>query len=582
MGFQLELCHTVLAEGVSILRGIMNDRKPLLNLPVEILARIMEHILDPMDYDLYEGTSFRPFWQHTISDSLMLIPITQTCRQLREVALSTPLLWSTVIASPPQEIPFEQEFVEELMARNGAVPLRVLLSPSKQFTKLVDSFYPLNASRIEELHLCDVGHRHMKYLESLLSHESPLLTSYSFDGRAGSLSKWHTHALPLPPNSPHALRDLYINEVPLLPEVPLPALTHLALCNINLPGLHGKIARVVRSCPNLVALTLNNDVRLDDLDQDPQPAYLQHLRRLTLNSVDSHSLRFYLTLIPPASHPIALQVLNYQLDMWSIPSGPELAHAIQGPIRTLAFASHRVGSDFTVTVTAVASNRAFHIVSALAHSRRTAIGQWLDRLLGLGLGTAAHTFWAVREVWVTHGDLRWGVHSDTIAKATAALHMLDTIVLVYHRSRQAQTVVGGMEPDLSLCPDAEDPSFNSPLLKTVRVVCHAHGSSDGDGDRVDEPGRRSSGFVLQPLTFVRMLEQLRSGERYRYLDRLIVQTDRSIVPDPEQVEKLREYIKEVVVETMDQRPTVPLPDICHELRAGPGGDFRKTVAGALW
>ena len=275
-------------------------------------------------------------------------------------------------------------------------------------------------------------------------------------------------------------------------------------------------------------------------------------------------------------------MLNYQLDMWSIPSGPELAHAIQGPIRTLAFASHRVGSDFTVTVTAVASNRAFHIVSALAHSRRTAIGQWLDRLLGLDVGMAAHTFWAVREVWVTHGDLRWGVHAETVAKAIAALHMLDTIVLVYHRSRQAQTVVGGMEPDLSLCPDAEDPSFNSPLLKTVRVVCHAHGSSDGDGDRVDEPGRRSSGFVLQPLTFVRMLEQLRSGERYRYLDRLIVQTDRSIVPDPEQVEKLREYIKEVVVETMDQRPTVPLPDICHELRAGPGGDFRKTVAGALW
>lgn len=417
----------------------------------------------------------------------------------------------------------------------------------------------------------------MKYLESLLSHESPLLKSYSFDGRAGSLSKWYTNSLPLPPNSAPALRTLYINEVPLLPEAPLPALTHLALCNINLPGLHGKIAWVVRSCPNLVALTLSNDVRLDDLDQDPEPVYLQHLRRLTLNTVDSHSLRFYLGLIPPANHQIALQVLNYQLDMWSVPSGPELARSIQGPIRTLAFGSHRVTSDFTVSVTAVASNRAFHIVSSLAHSRKAVISQWLDRLLGLG--AAAHTFWAVREVWVSHGDLRWGVHSETVAAAIAALHMLDTIVFVYYGSRQAQTVIGGHEPDLSLCPDAEDPSFNSPLLKTVRVI---YSCGTGDAGQAGEPDRRSSGSISQVLTFVKMLEQLRLGAKYRYLDRLVVQTDRSIMLIPGQAEKLREYIKEVVVETIDEGPTIPLPAICHEPRAGPGGDFRKMVAGALW
>ncbi|PIL29913.1 hypothetical protein GSI_07823 [Ganoderma sinense ZZ0214-1] len=554
----------------------MNDRKPLLNLPVEILARIMEYIPGPMDYDLYEGTSFKPFWDHTISDSLMLIPITHTCRQLREIALSTPLLWSTVIASPPEEIPSEQEFVEELMSRNGDVPLRVLLSPSRQFTKLVDSFYPIHARRIEELHLCDVGHRHMKYLESLLSHESPLLRAYSFDGRAGSLSKWHTHALPLPPNSPSVLRDLYINEVPLLPELPLPSLTHLALCNINLPGLHGKIARVVRSCPNLIALALSNDVRLDDLDQDPEPAYLPHLRRLTLNNADSHSLNFYLNLVPPADHPIAFQVLNYKLDLWSTPSGPSLAGTLKDPIRTLAFASHRVNSDFTVSVTAIASaTRAFHIVSELAHSRRASIKQWLDRLID----APSLTFWAVREVWVTHGDVRWGVHAETVAAAIAGLRFLDTLVLVYRRSRQAQTVVGGMEPDLALCPNAEDRAFNSPLLKTVRIVCYSH----GDGGRVGgEADKGSSGFVLQVLTFVGMLEQLRAGAKYRYLDRIVLQTDRSIMPIPEQVEKLREYVKEVVVETVDERPAVPLPDTCHEPRAGPGGDFRKTVAGALW
>ncbi|KAI1784698.1 hypothetical protein LXA43DRAFT_193722 [Ganoderma leucocontextum] len=554
----------------------MNDRKPLLNLPVEILGRILEYIPDPIDDDFYDGHNFRPFWQHTVSDSLMLIPITHTCRQLREIALSTPLLWSTVIASPLQEVSSAQAFVSELMSRNRDVPLRVLLSPSKQFTKLVDGFYPMHARRVEELHLSDVGHRHMKYLESLLSHESPLLKSYSFDGRAGSLSKWHTHALPLPPNSAPALRDLHIDQVPLLPEVPLPALTHLALCNINLPGIHGKIARVVRSCPNLVTLILSNDVRLDVLDQDPEPLRLQHLRRLTLNTVDAHSLEFYLTLIPPANHQIALQVLNYQIDIWAIPSGPELARCIQGPIRTLAFGSHRVTSDFTVSVTGIASNRAFHIVSSLAHSRRTTIGQWLDRLLGLA--AAAHTFWAVREVWVTHGDQRWSVHSETVAAAIASLHMLDTIVFVRHRSRQAQTVEVAPEPDLSLCPDAEDPSFNSPLLKTVRIVCYSSG--DGDDGQLGEPERRSSG--LQVLTFAAMLEQLKSGAKYRYLDRLVVQTDRGIVPIQDQVEKLREYIKEVLVETVDQRPTIPLPAICNEPRTGPGGDFRKVVAGALW
>lgn len=556
----------------------MNARKPLLSLPVEILIRILECVPDHVDYDLYDGTSFRPFWRHTITDSLMLVPITQTCRRLREIALSTPLLWSTVIVSLPKEIFPEDVFVEELMGRNGDVPLRVLLSPSKQFTKLVDSFYPKHAHRIEELHLSDVGHRHMKYLESLLSHESPLLKSYSFNGRAGSLPKWHTHALPLPPRSTATLRDLHIDEVPLLPEVPLPALTHLALCKLNMPGLHSKIARVVRSCPNLVALALSNDVRLGDLDQDPEPVHLPHLRRLTLDAVDCHTLRFYLTLIPLSNHQIALQVLEYQLDMWSIPSGPELARCIQGPIRILAFGSHRVTSDFILSVTAVASNRAFHIVSTLAHSRRTAISQWLDRLLGLG--AAAHTFWAVREVWITHGDQRWDVHTETVAAAIATLHMLDTIVFVHCRSRQGQAVLVAPEPSLSLCPDAESPSFNSPLLKTVRIVCHAYG--DGDVDQTGEAEGRSGGFVLQALTFMGMLNQLRSGTRYRYLERLVIQTDRSVVPVQEQVEKLRDYLKEVVVETVDERPTIPLPAICREPRIGPGGDFRKTVAGALW
>ncbi|TBU30863.1 hypothetical protein BD311DRAFT_786938 [Dichomitus squalens] len=567
----VEICHEVLTEAVSVLREEMNDRTPLLNLPVEILVRILEYVPDPIDCNASLEYNFRPFWQYEALDSSMLIPVTHTCRRLREVMLSTPLLWSTVVASSSLDEPIAQEFISDLILRSENVPLKVLLSPSKQFTKLVDSFYPKNAHRVQELHLTDVGHRHMKYLESLLSLESPLLRSYSFDGRAGSLSKWHTHALPIPMNAAASLRDLYINEVPLLPEIPLPNITHLALCNISLPGLHGKIEHVLRGCPNIVYLALSNDVRLDELDQDPAPLHLQHLRRLTLNTVDAYSLKFYLSLIPPTTHTIALQVLTYQPDIWTINHGPQVANCIQSPIKRLAFGGHRDWStvDFTVSVTAVASSSVFHIVSYLAHSRKLVVREWLSHLLNLEVPSA---FWAVREVWVTHGDERWTVHSESVARAIAGLPLLDTIVLSHRHSRTL------MEPDLSLCPNVDDPLFNSPSLKNLRLIYY---DSTGDSQLDDLKARRSRGVVRQSLAFYRMVVQLRTNA-YRYFDRLVVQHEQTVEPTEEHIEVLREHFREVIVEVVDRRPSIPLPETCYETRLGPGGDFRKLVAGALW
>ena len=78
-----------------------------------------------------------------------------------------------------------------------------------------------------------------------------------------------------------------------------------------------------------------------------------------------------------------------------------------------------------------------------------------------------------------------------------------------------------------------------------------------------------------------MLSQLKTSA-YRYFDRLLMQVHQTVEPSEEHIEILREYFKEVVVEVVDRRPGMPLPEACYEPRAGPGGDFRRQVAGALW
>ena len=86
---QIESINNALAKATVVLREAHNERCPLLNLPIEILHKILELVPDSCTR---RWKGYHPFWHNTLTDSSILIPVTHTCRRLREVALAHPII----------------------------------------------------------------------------------------------------------------------------------------------------------------------------------------------------------------------------------------------------------------------------------------------------------------------------------------------------------------------------------------------------------------------------------------------------------------------------------------------------------
>ena len=66
---------------------MVSSSPPLLALPIEILHQILELVPNPR---------IRDVWRSDNVDTSMILPISQVCRQLREIVLSYPALWNSI------------------------------------------------------------------------------------------------------------------------------------------------------------------------------------------------------------------------------------------------------------------------------------------------------------------------------------------------------------------------------------------------------------------------------------------------------------------------------------------------------
>ena len=69
------------------------------------------------------------------------------------------------------------------------------------------------------------------------------------------------------------------------------------------------------------------------------------------------------------------------------------------------------------------------------------------------------------------------------------------------------------------------------------------------------------------------------GGKYRYLEPLVVRADQSIVPIPDQVERLHEYIKVVFMET---GPTACRQTSTRSMPRAEGGARRRLPEDGRW
>ncbi|KAI0735885.1 hypothetical protein C8Q76DRAFT_792380 [Earliella scabrosa] len=522
----VQICHDRLTEALSILRQKMNARQPLFRLPLEVLQKVLSEVADQPEF-------IEPFWSSTAQDATALRSILHTCRYLRELALSHRLLWRTIIT--------HGTFAPTTMVTwSGDAPLNVVIWPYADMRAILDDCYRSLVHRVQELHVVDIGHRHINYLQALLELEHPALLSYSISGKPGDLTKWPTYTLPLSKTAAGTLQDLHVRGVPLLPAVQLPFLTHIALCDITHPHLGDAIVDVLGRCPNLQAVVLSNLGSVES-NRHTLSATSTVLRRVTIRGrfyslydrlfpyrgdSDVSSVQF---LLPPSTLE------------WRLP----------GDIPR--FLEH-VRSSATLLRVCLRGGRSHHDVFAsevLVNLSMTAVGP-------NGVTHIVQTFLGLPAPYV-YDAYKESNYMEQL-RLPACLGLREVWV-----QRSSVTHHAEDQPSLDACPSKSQwsPSFHRPT--TLILVFQ---------------GPPASAYVLETIRFEEMLQALRSGE-YDYFEHLVVRTMSQFVPMEEALEELRKHFATVRVEKISAVQELPLPASAIETRAGSYGG-RKLWKDALW
>ena len=581
----------------------MNRRQAFLNLPLEIIHLVLTHLVvwpTALDFKLpsqslaLDPPRLQPPWRSTATYGSALIPISQTCRFLRQAALSYPSLWSTIVAVPGL-------YRLYWIPKNKLIPLAVVVAPSKNFARILD-FYPAVAGRVQELHIVDVGHRHHHFLQGLLvPYDHHNLQRYFISGKQGLPFKWTDYTLPLPPSSTNTLRTLSIANVPLLPQSNLANLTHLFLRDILLPQLRQKLITALKLCPALEALVLQ---RLRDRDEQYSSSKeslselaLGRLRRVTFDERLEHGDRtshhyFLAPLLSTVTHGIAVQILDKVRLLPRNITSPILGALSQDP-SVLVFSLHspeplaRSHACF-IALTAIQPLHVYHHVMYGENMLNTGPGRWqLEHWAERVLGDPT-----VREVWMcdntalipnapsafTNPSLpmlppsRLAEHErllrpnhdgrgEVFQRISTGLPALETLVLAFDCTELAPNAATP-EPILAV---SADPREHASFRRLRVVYGYRHGRC-GDARRT--------------LRFTHTL-QAAGGGRFKLVE-LVVQLHRLIDVDDGDVDALRACFASVRVEYVGRAgPALApsLPAFCVEPEAGPAREFEY---GALW
>ncbi|KAI0759006.1 hypothetical protein C8Q74DRAFT_1441529 [Fomes fomentarius] len=538
--------HDALVRAAVHLRTAHNARQPLFSLPVEVLSRILAEI--PGSCTRWPCVT--TFWRSSGLDSGMLLPVSQTCRHLREIALNHHALWANIDLSKPR-------FVPALLQRSQHVPLVLAGSSMRDILPALDIVNG-QSPRIRELILCGTREEHIDHIWELLEHPLPTLESFHLQGFLIVYRK--PDSLPFTPNTTPRLRRLFLKDTPFLIKTGFPNMTHLALSGIALSNVHDRIARILSRCPRLESVVLDDllSETIPDAAVIKAPLPLEHLRRVTLHELPSKAHQYYQALLQPRGHDTSYHLLGYfgvqAVPLNFFPSSSQTPVQLSvslHPSRTGNFLSY----EHAVAITLTTEETTRRLATYGGHLRDNAyssplwIGQVVPTLASLD----------IREAWLLNASAAYPRPRREAATAPPAssatllegLSTLESVVIIVDHTYN----VIKRKPRLNLLPSSRDPAFKMPHLSTVRIV---HGYSDHSlALRFAE----ERGYGTEPendvLDLTPLLEDFASGE-YDYIKHLLLQTTPQLEVEETQLERLRMLVPSVRFERIDQLPSMPL------------------------
>ncbi|EIW65257.1 uncharacterized protein TRAVEDRAFT_42635 [Trametes versicolor FP-101664 SS1] len=508
-----------------------------------------------------------PVWRVDLYDTTMIIPISQTCRRLRDVAVGCPFLWTSVANCP-------RVLSQTLAQRSQGLPSNVSLPVGNSEDYDLVAIAEDLPTRLQELHVgqlpCDDYEKFEMVTHHMFSNPLPMLESLSvkFRGREGPLNRDGTYSFALCPPQDWApkLRRLCLYSCDLDSNSIISSLTHLALVDIRIQLVHVRIKSILSVCRALQSLHLDDLTDYDHPDGAPsrfslpKPTTLpdcRHLRRVSLRRLENYLVSFFCSLVLAEQPEFVLQLL----ETWQNhshgrrrPSYPPFPNGISrfaiglypshpnGPIYRFLWAMTACGTRHTLRATAKA----------------------LQDIAGPVLLDATAAFADVRELWLSNVSAQTSAspspNQTALLKAViATMPSLDTVVLANHF--HASWPLSG-RPSLSLLPDARSP-IPWPRITTLRIVY-------GSGPRIWEGGDDGHlrAVYCDWLDLNGILYELASGA-YDYLEHLVIEVPHGVYVDDEDVVRLRGYFKTTRIVVVDETPTMALPEYCVEPAAWP-------------
>ena len=535
---QIESINNALAKATVVLREAHNERCPLLNLPIEILHKILELVPDSCTR---RWKGYHPFWHNTLTDSSILIPVTHTCRRLREVALAHPIIWTT----------FQLSLKKLALARQMAtwsshLPLNAVGSD----VGVLEAFPP--NTRFRSIHLYGIGKegRSLRALADQFS--STALASFSLF--CNKKYDWNVKESGLPLSLARAtdLRDLALDEVSALPDRGFPRLTHLALFGLSTFSFHERVVNFIRECPQLENIALHEFTLTfanGDVPHEPALIPLDHLKHVTLVDFSPDALTHYLALLQPRVQGSSVQILGYHCKDPTFPTRfllpPTTSSDPQDRQVKVCIGVHPTGlEDYSVSLTTISAHTTRRIAAWAVQLSLNGISalEWPSLVFSETAQTAS-----VDEVWL------YGLGSSSSSWKRSPLTLFPTartVVLV----AEGATHHGG-PPDLRLLPfvhpvgpdsDFEsaararepNPSPTNTGLTTLRIV-HGFSAYDGPAASHGTDGHTCHSEAHRDrLSLSRLILWLRSGG-FGYLKHLVLQATPHIDVDERELDALR-------------------------------------------
>lgn len=535
---------------------------PVLDLPIEVLHRILEYVP--------EQENKVGVWLSSMVDTTMLLPISQTCRRFRDITLSHSTLWQSVkIGVDPKA----RQLARDAIFRSRTRPLTAELSLSSESDTDVDweemeAIWPEVAARVRELHLVfTFKERADPPWDPVFDRSYPQLESFSlWDATA------HEIPTPFPPLA-HGLtshlRRLNLQSVMVLPHCEFPTLTHLALGDVS--AVHAAIIGLLGRCPKLESLIIRNIRRRAMPDQEWDKyqdisGSLPHLRRVLLQDLRDTVFPFYLYKLPKHPHGYSLQVTGITAFTRFCDAAEILLNHSVAPVKTIHIGLEpsrwhpTEPTDFYAPSVAFLGSQSVVRVGTstrLAAERSVDGPDWLRHTL-----RDKSALQSVSEVWVENWRPKWWeAFEEPLRTNIAALSALEVVSIVMDQSR------GCSEPDLRILPDGRDPAFDSPRLKTVRLVYGY--DREVEYRRIVDTGQYED--LLKPhevkqLSLSKVLDQLKTGA-FAYLERLVLCAALHFTFDEAELVELRKYVPQVDVEYSEEMHRMPLPEYAREPEA---------------